>query len=40
MRDSVLISCLPVYVCVYRVLEKYYVGELLNNELPVFPKPG
>ena len=22
----------------FRVLEKYYVGELIDNELPVFPK--
>ena len=21
-------------------MEKYYVGELVDNELPVFPKPG
>ena len=23
----------------FRVLEKYYVGELISNELPVFPEP-
>ena len=23
-----------------RVLEKFYVGELVSNEMPVFPKPG
>ena len=27
-------------VWMYRVLEKYYVGELIDNELPVFPEPG
>ncbi|XP_065893145.1 uncharacterized protein [Dysidea avara] len=24
----------------YRVLEKFYVGELITNEHPVFPEPG
>ena len=26
--------------CVCRILEKYYVGELVDNEMPVFPKRG
>ena len=31
----------PIYlILTTRVLEKYYVGELITNELPVFPKPG
>ena len=32
LKDNIL--------CLHRVLEKYYVGELVTNELPVFPKPG
>ena len=24
----------------YRVLEKFYVGELIDNEMPVFPEQG
>ena len=25
--------------CLYRILEKFYVGTLVDNELPVFPPP-
>ena len=36
-----LITYVERYImCLHRVLEKYYVGELVTNELPVFPKPG
>ena len=31
-------SCLSL--ANYRVLEKYYVGELVSNEMPVFPELG
>ena len=24
----------------HRILEKFYVGELIDNEMPVFPEPG
>jgi len=29
-----------LYLQISRVLEKYYVGELVTNEHPVFPEPG
>ena len=33
-------NCIDVRVllCCIRVLEKYYVGELVDNEMPVFPQ--
>lgn len=30
---AIHVSCIH-----YRVLSKYYVGELIDNEFPVFPK--
>ena len=29
---------MTVVVSFFRVLEKYYVGELIDNEMPVFPQ--
>ena len=26
--------------CLYRVSQKYYVGELIDNEFPIFPERG
>ena len=28
------------YFVIVRVLEKYYVGDLISNELPTFPELG
>ena len=37
MNRNVIIMC---YLQISRVLQKYEVGELVNNEHPVFPEPG
>ena len=31
---------LECYYVLYRYLEQYYVGELVDNETPVFPEMG
>ena len=37
-----MVSCMTdgCSFCIIRVLDKFYVGDLVDNEMPVFPEPG